>query len=175
MGTVVECQAERVLIESDASKAMLSVGYYIWYADWDRLRKLGGYYRSKQKQWLKDNPMCGMFESPYIFAPWSKVPEVIDGGPPLTWHSQIPIRLAYAATIHKSQGQTLSSAYIDIRAALEPGQAYVALSRVQTLQGLMLLEYPTGIKYSPEARDFHRVLSSLQPLNYGKPLKPTDY
>jgi ATP-dependent exoDNAse (exonuclease V) alpha subunit len=50
--------------------------------------------------------------------------------------AQFPLRLAWAMTIHKSQGLTLDSAYLDIRAAREPVKAYVAVSRVLTLEGL---------------------------------------
>jgi hypothetical protein len=70
--------------------------------------------------------------------------------------SQFPLRLAYAMTIHKSQGLTLDSAHIDIRAAREPGQAYVALSRVRTLQGLSLKEWPKGLFVSGEAVKFYQ-------------------
>ncbi|MDG2497862.1 MAG: AAA family ATPase [Aquiluna sp.] len=52
---------------------------------------------------------------------------------------QIPLRLAWAVTIHKSQGQTYDEVQIDMgRGAFSPGQTYVALSRVRTLTGLYL-------------------------------------
>ena len=51
---------------------------------------------------------------------------------------QIPLKLAYGITIHKSQGMTLDEATIDCRRIFAPGQAYVALSRVRTLSGLKL-------------------------------------
>lgn len=70
-------------------------------------------------------------------------------------YSQIPLRLAYALTIHKSQGMTLSSAYIDIRAARDPGQAYVAISRVRTLDGLHLKSWFNGVFVSPDALAFY--------------------
>lgn len=68
---------------------------------------------------------------------------------------QYPLRLAYALTIHKAQGLTMDSAYIDIRAAMEPGQAYVALSRVRGLNGLRLKDWPSGIVVSGEAKKFY--------------------
>jgi ATP-dependent DNA helicase PIF1 len=69
---------------------------------------------------------------------------------------QYPLRLAYAMTIHRAQGLTLDAAYIDIRAAREPGQGYVALSRVRTLGGLHLKEWPKGWFISEEAIRFER-------------------
>ena len=68
---------------------------------------------------------------------------------------QYPLRLAYAMTIHKCQGLTLDSAYMDIRAAREPGQAYVALSRVRRLDGLMIKEWPNGFFVSNTAKRFY--------------------
>jgi hypothetical protein len=97
-----------------------------------------------------------------------------DGEPvlvaPFTWRydaqdpesasfSQFPLRLAYAMTIHKSQGLTLDSAYLDIRAAREPGQAYVAVSRVRTLAGLQFKEWFKGVHVSPEAVRFYEEVS----------------
>lgn len=75
--------------------------------------------------------------------------------PGTAWFEQLPLRLAYAMTIHKAQGLTLNSAFVDIRAAREPGQAYVALSRVRTLAGLHLKDWPKGVFVSQRAIDFH--------------------
>ena len=55
--------------------------------------------------------------------------------------TQIPLRLAYSLTAHKVQGMTLDKAFIDLKKVFAPGQAYVAISRLRTLDGLYLANF----------------------------------
>ncbi|MFM7030076.1 MAG: helicase, partial [Micrococcales bacterium] len=58
---------------------------------------------------------------------------------PVAEFRQIPLRLAWSVTVHKSQGQTYDEVQIDMgRGAFSPGQTYVALSRVRSMEGLYL-------------------------------------
>ena len=61
--------------------------------------------------------------------------------------TQYPLRLAWAVTIHKSQGLTFDKAIIDAGGSFAPGQVYVALSRCTSLQGMVLLSklYPAAV------------------------------
>lgn len=65
--------------------------------------------------------------------------ELRDGDKKRAGLSQIPLRLAWAITVHKSQGMTLDAARIDLRRAFVEGMGYVALSRVKRLDSLSLL------------------------------------
>ena len=74
---------------------------------------------------------------------------------------QVPLRLAYAITIHKAQGATLDCALIDIGPnTFEYGQAYVALSRVKSLDSLYIWELdPSAFRVNPKVKAY---LDSLQ-------------
>ena len=78
--------------------------------------------------------------------------------------AQIPLRLAWAMTIHKIQGATLPMAEIDIGYSIfECGQTYVALSRVQSLQGLYLSGFqPEKIKIHPKVKVFYEKIPDIE-------------
>jgi len=91
---------------------------------------------------------------------------------PATWSSedvdgldrqQIPLRLAYAVTIHKAQGATLDCALIDIGDnTFEFGQAYVALSRVKSLDCLYIWDLqPSAFRVHPKVKAFLDIIHTL--------------
>ncbi|MBD3251335.1 AAA family ATPase [Candidatus Uhrbacteria bacterium] len=74
-----------------------------------------------------------------------------DGTRTLAKIFQFPLRLAWAMTVHKSQGMTLDAAVVDLSRAFEYGQGYVALSRVRSSKGLRLLGWnDQALRMHPE-------------------------
>lgn len=94
-----------------------------------------------------------------------------DGVKTIAKITQIPLRLAWAITIHKSQGLTLDEAVMDLSEVFEFGQGYVALSRVRSFAGLHLLGYNhRALQVHPnilERDQFFRTLSNRSDADYG--------
>jgi PIF1-like helicase/Helix-turn-helix domain len=115
-----------------------SIGHIIW-----------------RKDWL---PIVELEDGTIItadYASWM----VEEGGKPKAEIAQIPLRLAWAITVHKSQGMTLDSAVMDLSDAFVPGQGYVALSRVRSLKWLTLRGCnETALEIDPRVIEYDRVL-----------------
>lgn len=125
---------------------------------------------------MKDSETTGLLEETAVLVrrEGDKYPVRVE---PYTWYAdredpraarmtQIPLRLAYAVTVHKSQGVTLKEAHVDISRCFARGQAYVALSRVTGLDGLTLEEFsPNVIRTHRKCVEFYKTLDA----QYSKP------
>lgn len=76
--------------------------------------------------------------------------------------NQIPLRLAWAITVHKSQGMTLESAEIDLSKSFGYGMGYVALSRLTSLDGLYLLGInDMAYRLDPQVHEYEKILLAM--------------
>lgn len=87
------------------------------------------------------------------------------GGAVLATRKQIPLNLAWALSIHKSQGMTIPRVVLSLGNTFEYGQAYVALSRATCLEGLQLLDFNIRtIRANHRVIEFYRTMQAERPL-----------
>ena len=83
---------------------------------------------------------------------------------------QVPLKLAWAISIHKSQGMTIPSLEVDLSRCFEPGQAYVALSRAVSLASTTVLSFDPGcVRAHPKVKAFYERLDAADAGGAGAP------
>ncbi|XP_064311385.1 ATP-dependent DNA helicase PIF1 [Phalacrocorax carbo] len=115
-------------------------------------------FESEQKGLPKVRFLCGVTQV-------IKMEKWVFKGPSGVYLSrqQLPLKLAWAISIHKSQGMSLDCVEISLSRVFESGQAYVALSRARSLAGLRVLDFdPKVVRADPSVLEFYRQLKRHQ-------------
>lgn len=132
-GKVYKLEDESVTVLLDTNKTLVTFGYHEW--------AIENYVLSKRKEGdIEDNHLSKEKVGAFY---------------------QIPLKLAYAITMHKSQGQTYDQVNL-IPYSFDNGQLYVALSRVKSIEGLCLINQlrQENLICSQEVKDFYHIGSS---------------
>nr|CAH7752689.1 unnamed protein product [Callosobruchus chinensis] len=88
---------------------------------------------------------------------------------------QLPLKLAWAFSIHKSQGLTLDCVEMSLGRVFEAGQAYVALSRAQSLESLRVLDFkPSQVWANPDVLEFYKYMDQIRIIPLGPQSKNTN-
>lgn len=107
---------------------------------------------------IEEKPLVRFLNGEERLIDW-EVWEVEENDKKILTAKQIPLRVAYAISIHKVQGCTLDYVEIDLSTIFEYGQAYVALSRVKSLDGLSIINIDyEHIKAHPKAIEYYKNL-----------------
>ena len=133
-GKVYKLEDESVTVLLDTNKTLVTFGYHEW--------AIENYVLSKRKEGdIEDNHLSKEKVGAFY---------------------QIPLKLAYAITMHKSQGQTYDQVNL-IPYSFDNGQLYVALSRVKSIEGLCLINQlrQENLICSQEVKDFYHIGSSM--------------
>ena len=115
------------------------------------------------KGWSKDTqlPVVNFGGADKVMTPrrW----EITEGEDVKAYREQLPLRLAWVLSVHKSQGMTISHLDLNLRGVFEYGQAYVALSRGVSMEGIRIRNFePGGFKASGTVKEFYRALGDVQ-------------
>ncbi len=118
-----------------------------------------------------DTPIIELYNGKTFYA-YPQAWAIEENGKEKASISQLPLRLAWAITIHKSQGISLDNAEIDLTNTFAYGMGYVALSRVRTLAGIRLVGFnPDALQVDPKVLEFDQDLrneSTQNELLFGK-------